>query len=467
MREGRENWRVACASARRWIMALVPMTTTARRWIRACQKEKIGGYEIAHGMIYIAHRVTVTRQRGEPASRDYDIEHIERVRRIAIDPTLPVASRTADLHGERLPAKPSYADLSPPARAAYLNWLASERSDKRIGGGYVLLYFYGLEYRFFVDSPPDKEKSLLLAEVKRLFKVYGNDRTVRRYLATFIEIAEYVLRHKLSPRFVRYGDDMPYDLRAAIGILLRDGQALPAEWLLSWYVCHPDTKLPPSARRAFPEFKALFIQLCTAKFPQGLPIPPQPLQPLQVLYDAASGAFRANIKNYAAEIPDILALHEPLAVADALAAEVSDTLSAEAHAPSADKIVLDDQKIASLHNNKTQVDSLLGKIFDDDRLETERRDEKIESNGLDEKHKIFRDAILQRKHWRKDELTSLAGKSELMADGAIETLNDWSEAKYDDLLLEEEEDGSYLVNAEIAVKITDNRQGEKDEYQTT
>lgn len=458
--DGRENWRVACASARRWIRALVPTITTARRWIRARQKVRIGGYEIAHGMIYVGHRVTVTRRRGEPASRDYDIEHIEQVGRIAVDPTLPIASRAADLRGESLPAQPSYADISPPARATYLNWLASERSDKRIGGGYVLLYFYGLEHRFFVDSPPDKEKTDLLAEVKRLFKVYGNDRALRRHLDAFREIAEHVLRHKLSPRFVRYGDDMPYDLRAAIGILLRNGQALPAEWLLSWYICHPKTKLPPPARLAFPEFKALFIQLCTAKFPQGLPIQIQQLQPLQVVYTAASGVFRVTIKNSAAEIPDILALHEPLAIADALAVEANDALSSEASALLPDKIVLDDQKIASLHDNTKQAAALLGEIFDDDGPEPERREEETAHNGLDEKHAAFLDEVLQRKHWRIDELTSLAGKSELMAGGAVETLNDWSVDKYEDLLLEEEEDGSYLINAEIAANITNDLQGE-------
>lgn len=443
---GRENWRVACA--------------TARCWIRARQKVKIGGYEIAHGMIYVCHRVTTTRQRGEPASRDYDIEHIERVGRIAIDPTLPIASRAADLRGESLPARPSYADISPPARATYLNWLASERSDKRIGGGYVLLYFYGLEHRFFVDSPPDEEKTSLLDEVKRLFKVYGNDRALRRHLAALIEIAGHVLRHKLSPRFMKHGDDMPYDLRAAIGILLRNGQALPAEWLLSWYVCHPDTKLPPSARRVSPELKALFIQLYTAKFPQGLPIPIQQLQPLQVVYSAASGVFRANIKNSAAEIPDILALHEPLAIADALAVEARNALSSEASARSPDKIVLDDQKIASLHDNTKQAAALLEEIFDDDRLELARREEETESSGLDEKHKAFLSEVLQRRHWHKDELASLAGKYELMTGGAVETLNDWTVDKYEDLLLEEEEDGSYLVNAEIAANITNDLQGE-------
>ena len=127
---------------------------------------------------------------------------------------------------------------------------------------------------------------------------------------------------------------------------------------------------------------------------------------------------------------------------------------------SKDKIIIDDKKVISLRNNTKQAAAVLGEIFDDDRPEPERRDAETESNGLDEKHRAFRDVILQREHWHKDELTLRAGQFDLMAGGAVETLNDWYEAKHGDLLLEEEEDGSYLVNAEIAVKITYNRQEE-------
>ncbi len=712
-----------------------PSAKNNLHWIAAGEQTIIQARQIA-GMIYVSSPPADHVKDGEANSeRSEDSERSEResgkkaerstrVGRTAIDPMLPVAQHGSERGGESMPHWPSYADISPRARATYLDWLASERSDKLIGVGYVFLYFYGLERRFFVDSPSNEEKALLLAEVERLFKVYGSSRSVRRYLANFIDIAKLILQHKLSPRFEKHDVNMPYDLRAAIGRLLRDGQALSAEWLLSWYVTHPETRLSSPAKRVFPEFKALFTQLFINKFPTGLQIPNHH-QPLRITYTAATGDFKTevNIKNSAGEVPDILTLSAPLAIAETLAeqasaeldrysrflarnpgkrhsieahallpkslwqlfprqemedlyrwaekiitagglvlvdevierlegdvpqglhtsrlidvadalarlaigmapdprhalrkpklgenvilfrmqeeivelAEVSDnykkiltnialgsvvahadgtiaaterralqtridnsdlstyerarlhanlewmlvvppdmtmlckhlqTVSAETRhqfgqailaivaadklidvreltaveklfqamglpaedinvdlqaliatdAPTTahqaeqkspehifspppesnstpsmpkDKIVLDDKKIASLRDATTQTAALLGDIFADSEPEPEQQDEETGANSLDERHRHFLAAVLQRGHWRKDELAALAAQRGLMVGGAAETLNDWSCQEHDDLLLEED-DGVYLVNEKIAAKM--------------
>ena len=110
-----------------------------------------------------------------------------------IDPSRHVASIGEDFSGEGMPYWPGYAEINLQARATYLDWLASGRSDKRYSVGYVFLYFYGLERRFFIDEPDDEEKRLLLAEVERLLLVYGDNGSIRGYLGNFIEAAQATL----------------------------------------------------------------------------------------------------------------------------------------------------------------------------------------------------------------------------------------------------------------------------------
>jgi len=46
---------------------------------------------------------------------------------------------------------PSYCEVSPRARAAYLRWLEDGRRDESTYIGYVFLFFYGLERRLLGD----------------------------------------------------------------------------------------------------------------------------------------------------------------------------------------------------------------------------------------------------------------------------------------------------------------------------
>ena len=116
-----------------------------------------------------------------------------------IDPHLPVANVGSDFSGVGTSYWPSYGDINPRERATYLDWLAGGRSDRRIGPGFVFLYFYGLERRFFVDAPLDEEKRLLVAETRRLLETYGENHSVRRYLETFLDVAHIALEPGREP----------------------------------------------------------------------------------------------------------------------------------------------------------------------------------------------------------------------------------------------------------------------------
>ena len=121
------------------------------RWVAPGDTVTVAGRQIG-GMIYLGSTRDDWQPCGDPL----------------IDPGLPVARVGSDVAGESMPYWPSYSDIEPRARAAYLDWLASGRSDERYSVGYVFLYFYGLERRFFVDSPAEEEQRVLIDEVERL-----------------------------------------------------------------------------------------------------------------------------------------------------------------------------------------------------------------------------------------------------------------------------------------------------------
>ena len=282
------------------------------RWIGPEMSVTVAGRNIG-GMIYLA-----------PERRQSAWDQMSRP---VIDPSLPVAGVGGDLSGESMPYWPSYSVVGPEARATYLDWLASGRSDKRYSVGYVFLYFYGLERRFFVDRPDEGEKELLIAEVERLLGVYGDNRSVKGYLGTFLDATQATAGYedRTEPRIERAGYELPLSVRITIGRMSREGLPISADWLLRWYVAHPDYSLRTPATRAFPEFRALFGQLLDERFPEGMPVPVSK-RTLRAQYRAASSEFVSDLEEYIGQVPDISRISRPLNAAKTIVDDATDAL---------------------------------------------------------------------------------------------------------------------------------------------
>ena len=282
------------------------------RWIEPGGVATVAGRDIG-GMVYLA-----------PAQHRSVPGHLSRP---LIDPRLPVLAEGSDLAGQGMPYWPSYSEIGPQARATYLDWLASGRSDRRYSVGYVFLYFYGLERRFFVDRPNEDEKALLIAEVERLLGIYGDNRSIRGYLGTFVDTAQATLGYgdKLEPRIERAGYELPLSMRVTIGRMAREGSPIDAGRLLRWYAAHPDYSLRTPATRAFPEFRELFGQLFDERFPEGLPVPVS-RRNLRAQYRAASSEFVSDLEEYIGQVPDISRISRPLNVAKTIVDEATEAL---------------------------------------------------------------------------------------------------------------------------------------------
>lgn len=285
-------------------------------WVPKGQTVSVCGRDIG-GMVYVGTPPTISRHGFGEKCRAY------------IDPTLPVARVGNDKAGTGMPYWPSYSSIPPECRATYLEWLAAGRADGSYNPGYMFLYFYGLERRFFVDAPSLDEKRDLLDEARRLVEVFSGNYSAQRYLREFIEFALVAITEfgAIQPVFENPGWDVPFSVKLAIGARLQKGENLGAEWVLSWFLCHPEKNLRTSAKRCGDEFIALFRLRFNERFPQGLKVT-KPRPALKASYQAASREFEGTVTptSDGMPIPDISGLRKPVEIAQEIADAVMEEL---------------------------------------------------------------------------------------------------------------------------------------------
>ena len=148
-------------------------------WIPATESASVAGRNIG-GLVYVGtpHRL--------------DSYSCLNVYSACIDPSLTVARDSGDPTKAELSYWPSYSDIPPQSRAAYLDWLATGRSDTSYDPGFVFLYFYGLERRYFVDTP-NSDSNEIIKETIRLRSLYSSNRSIQRYLSEFLDLTTLCL----------------------------------------------------------------------------------------------------------------------------------------------------------------------------------------------------------------------------------------------------------------------------------
>lgn len=319
VRAGKSAAPALAAAAERNQASRVASSASARSsksgWVPSNETASVAGRNIG-GMVYVGTPPLLNTYGYRDKCRAY------------IDPSLSVARSGADKAGEGMPYWPGYSDISPQCRATYLDWLASGRNDASYNPGYMFLYFYGLERRCFVDQS-DEEIAEIVDEVRRLQSLYSDNHSVKRYLGEFLD---FVMLFEtdisaIEPIFERQGWDLPLTLKYAIGARIDKGENLTADWLLSWFICHPETNLRTPATRCRDEFVALFRMRFDQRFPDGLKVT-KPRKKLTASYRAASSEFQgsANPTVDGKPVPDISGLRKPVEIAQELADEVMNDL---------------------------------------------------------------------------------------------------------------------------------------------
>ncbi|WP_447936359.1 tellurite resistance TerB family protein [Thermomonas fusca] len=266
---------------------------------------EIAGTVLPGGLVYVGPRLKAPNGIVEPA---------------LINPNLSVSGQ-GDCRDQHTNYSPSYSNLSPEGRRAYLHWLSTGRSHPDCDIGLVFLFFYGLERRVIVDSENDsaakKEWPIILAELRRLLDIYGQrSDSFRRYagdLLSWIELdgASPRLYEQPIPDFPRTYEMPPY-LRLALGQASMDRKPVPAGLALSWVRLSPEIYLRTPATRCPDEFGRLFAHRYREFFSAGLVLPKNRTK-LKFSYRPASlGLIGVNVSLGFGDIPDVTALTTPI-----------------------------------------------------------------------------------------------------------------------------------------------------------
>ena len=192
-----------------------------------------------------------------------------------IVPQFPVSEPGDDYLGNGFYSDPpNYARCLPETRATYLDWLV-ERNSTRYSVKFAILYFTGLERRFFFDHSTRAEKISIVEEAERLWEIYRDDSYADNLLQTFFSIGKLILGldQDVQPTKSRYRHPSYTAVLSAIGIMANDKKPLNGRWLFNWYVIN--SRFNATIHRVFPEFRALFISMFDERHPKGmlLPIP--------------------------------------------------------------------------------------------------------------------------------------------------------------------------------------------------
>ena len=225
----------------------------------------MGSLTLPGGMLYVGRQL--------PAAVGYGPDPA------LIDPRLPADFRRPDWAAGSVGYWPSYSDITPGARAAYLTWLAGGRRAPNAPISWPFLFFYGLERRVLVDAAHGEdirqELPAFAAEVRRLLDLYGENRSFHGYGTRFLQLLNFFTTSTGDVSVpTRTGNpwEVPMALRAGLGELAVDGTPVSADWALAWAHYHPEIYLQTPATRCAPEFEALFRSRYTTQYGPGITI---------------------------------------------------------------------------------------------------------------------------------------------------------------------------------------------------
>ena len=274
------------------------------RWVPANEPIEVAGLCIPGGMVYVGLSLKTTYGQQDPS---------------LINPNLPVGKQSVDISLKRTDYWPNYSGVTPDARRAYLQWLATGREDPTADIGCVFLFFYGLERRALVDHKDGvdvrQELSVIIDEVRRLVSIYGQNGTFRYYAMSFIN---YLLADKLIasseqelPPDAEPSYELPFGLRLGLGKLAIEKRPVPVAWALRWAMLDPTVFKRTPVVRCQEEFGVLFRHRYSQHYGEGIILPVNKAR-LQIRYQPGSSSLRGTpLQKYADGIPDIAAITGP------------------------------------------------------------------------------------------------------------------------------------------------------------
>lgn len=283
------------------------------RWIQPGEIVRVGNFEVQRGFFYFGGQLK--------GLDDYYLDNDPSL----IDPSLAIDSKSPDYAGIQMDYYPSYSWITPQSRAAYLEWLASDRTDPDAYIGYVFLYFYGMERRLLIDDTngqvSEDERKALVQELKRLKNTYGDHRSFHSYVTALLSYI-WTIHNRTRDAKPDYGllvanGGFTPAFKFLLAQTVQNGNPIDADLALAWVRSHPELTLRTPARRCPNEFDELFKLRYKSKFGAGLELSPNKTR-LQLDYHPASDSL-TGYYNLRLDLPDVSRLTGPVRKLVALA----------------------------------------------------------------------------------------------------------------------------------------------------
>ncbi|WP_225970184.1 TerB N-terminal domain-containing protein [Xanthomonas hortorum] len=296
-----------------------PVGWEKTRWVQPGEIIEIRGVKISGGLFYSGVKLATPRGGNEPS---------------LVNGVLAVAP--TGNYREPIGYQENYADLSATERRAYINWLASDRSDPECNYRYVMLFLYGIERRVLIDGVDEPESKqgwpAIKAALRQLEAAYGKIYTVIRFqinsLLDWMELDDVgeKLYTKPLPSFQRT-HELPFYLRLALGQCSLDRAPIPARLALAWARLSPEIPLRTATTRCAEEFDQIFVERYRELFDAGLVLPKNRTK-LKFSRQTFSPAFYGNSfkpKTFG-ETPDVTALTGPIKKLNEIVQQCTDEL---------------------------------------------------------------------------------------------------------------------------------------------
>lgn len=289
------------------------------RWISIDEQLSVNGRQLTKGFFYFG---------GVMNSLDgYGIEPS------LVDDKRPASSPSVDSEiytDESLGYWPTYASLSKGCRGAYLDWLASDRSNPNTPIGYVFIYFYGFERRVIENKSnnqiSNEEYIAIFEEVLRLNSVFNANRSFRGYSANFLELMALQRPSLFEDRL----SDIPetnnaLSFKVKLATTIVNGNPVTAPLALEWLKNTFEYSLKTPARRCEEEFSQLFQIRFSDKFDEGISVKPNKTK-LRLSYHAASNGVHG-VDLELGDLPDPSILKGPIKKLIPIAEQCTEELS--------------------------------------------------------------------------------------------------------------------------------------------
>lgn len=279
------------------------------RWIPLGQTVWIAGFEVKGGMIYVGTGIKAIYGQADPA---------------LVDPSLKVAQKSSVNIAERLTSYwPSYAEMSPDARRAYLQWLSSGRADPSADIGYVFLFFYGLERRILIDGKDDPatlaEIPVIQAEIIRLLGIYAENASFKGYASNLLNYIDATLASTsqaydnfLEEIVAENAYELPLKLKIGLGKLVVAEKPIPANWALAWVISDPNISKRTPVSRCQSLFSQLFLEKYQQTYNSGLILRQNKTRLTFSYWPASNGLKGLNFQQKWNDLPDVTAVKTPI-----------------------------------------------------------------------------------------------------------------------------------------------------------